>query len=93
MNWSNDAEPPLAIVPNLPSTTTALKTPATSPDDLLVYHRLLEEGYDCVFGSRFIKGGRTHDYPRLKLLINRVVNFGIRNNNKNFFDCLFTFFF
>ena len=49
-----------------------------SPDDLVVYHRLLEEGYDCVFGSRFIKGGRTNDYPWLKLVINRVVNFGIK---------------
>jgi dolichol-phosphate mannosyltransferase len=49
-----------------------------SPDDLIAYCRLLVAGYDCAFGSRFIPGGSTHDYPLLKLLINRVVNFGIR---------------
>jgi dolichol-phosphate mannosyltransferase len=29
------------------------------------------------FGSRFIKGGRTAGYPKLKLVINRCVNLGI----------------
>jgi dolichol-phosphate mannosyltransferase len=48
------------------------------PDDLVSYHRLLEAGYDCAFGSRFIKGGRVVGYPRLKLVINRIVNLGIR---------------
>ena len=48
------------------------------PEDLLTYHRLLEEGYDCAFGSRFIRGGRVHDYPKPKLVLNRIVNFGIR---------------
>jgi dolichol-phosphate mannosyltransferase len=48
------------------------------PRDLLLYHRVLERGYDCAFGSRFIPGGRTDDYPRVKLAINRVVNLGIR---------------
>ncbi len=33
--------------------------------------RLLLEGYDCVFGSRFpVSGGQVVDYPRVKLLVN-----------------------
>lgn len=49
-----------------------------SPHDLILYYRVLEQGYDCAFGTRFSHGGRTHDYPRLKLVINRIVNAGIR---------------
>lgn len=49
-----------------------------SPSDLAAYHRVLMEGFDCAFGSRFIGGGRTIDYPPLKLIVNRVVNLGIR---------------
>jgi dolichol-phosphate mannosyltransferase len=48
------------------------------PADLVEYHRLLEEGYDCAFGSRFIRGATVHDYPRLKLVINRLANAFIR---------------
>src|SRR4051794_23975031 len=57
-----------------------------SPDDLVRYYRKLEEGWDCVFGSRFIQGGSVHDYPGPKLVINRVTNwfikalFGLRLN-------------
>jgi dolichol-phosphate mannosyltransferase len=49
-----------------------------SPEDVVRYHRVLEEGYDCAFGSRFVRGGRVTDYPPVKLLLNRVVNAGIR---------------
>lgn len=49
-----------------------------SPDDLVRYYRLLEAGYDCAFGSRFGGGGRVYDYPRTKLIVNRIVNLGIR---------------
>jgi dolichol-phosphate mannosyltransferase len=49
-----------------------------APADLVRYHQVLAEGFDCAFGSRFVKGGRTVDYPRLKLLLNRVVNLAIR---------------
>ncbi len=42
--------------------------------DVVRYWRLLNEGWDCVFGSRFIKGGGVIDYPPLKLLINRLAN-------------------
>jgi dolichol-phosphate mannosyltransferase len=48
------------------------------PSDLVLYYELLEEGYDCAFGSRFVPGATISDYPRLKLTINRVVNWGIR---------------
>jgi len=46
--------------------------------DTVRYWQVLNEGYDCVFGSRFIKGGGTIDYPRFKLTVNRVVNTAIR---------------
>jgi dolichol-phosphate mannosyltransferase len=49
-----------------------------SPEDLVKYHRVLEEGFDCAFGSRFVRGGHVHDYPKFKLVINRLVNLGIR---------------
>src|SRR5215204_6533136 len=48
------------------------------PDDIVRYHRLLEDGFDCVFGSRFVPGGEVHHYPKVKLAINRIVNFWIR---------------
>lgn len=50
-----------------------------SPDDAVKYWCLLnEEGYECAFGSRFIKGGRVNDYPKIKLLINRCANLFIK---------------
>lgn len=49
-----------------------------SPEDLVAYQRLLEEGYECAFGSRFMRGSRVVDYPRYKLIMNRIVNLGIR---------------
>ena len=48
------------------------------PNDLVSYHRVLLQGYDCAFGSRFMDGSTVKDYPKVKLLINRVVNLGIR---------------
>lgn len=48
------------------------------PSDAVKYWRLLCEGNECVFGSRFIKGGSVHDYPRVKLLVNRLANLFIR---------------
>jgi dolichol-phosphate mannosyltransferase len=48
------------------------------PNDLIRYHALLEEGYDCAFGSRFIRGASVRDYPKFKLVLNRLVNSGIR---------------
>jgi dolichol-phosphate mannosyltransferase len=50
-----------------------------SPDDLVAFYRKLESGYDCVFGSRFIRGGRVSDYPLVKLILNRLANLMIRS--------------
>ena len=38
----------------------------------------LQEGHECVFGSRFMPGGQAIDYPKAKLLANRIVNTAIR---------------
>jgi len=46
--------------------------------DVVRYWQELNNGYDCVFGSRFIKGGGTIDYPYLKLLFNRLANTFLR---------------
>jgi dolichol-phosphate mannosyltransferase len=42
--------------------------------DVVRYWDRLNEGYDCVFGSRFIKGGGVIDYPKIKLFLNRLAN-------------------
>jgi dolichol-phosphate mannosyltransferase len=49
-----------------------------SPEDIVHYYRKLEEGYECVFGSRFIKGGKVFDYPTHKLIVNRLANLFIK---------------
>jgi dolichol-phosphate mannosyltransferase len=46
--------------------------------DAVRYWKLLNEGWDCVFGSRFVKGGGVIDYPKVKLFVNRLANFFIR---------------
>lgn len=46
--------------------------------DVVRYWKKLNEGFDCVFGSRFIKGGGVIDYPRFKLFMNRTINTLIR---------------
>jgi dolichol-phosphate mannosyltransferase len=45
-----------------------------SADDAVRYWRLLNDGYDCAFGSRFVRGGIVRDYPWVKLVVNRVAN-------------------
>jgi len=55
--------------------------------DVVKYWHLLCEGWDAVFGSRFIKGGGVIDYPGIKLYMNRLANsfirvlFGIKFND------------
>jgi dolichol-phosphate mannosyltransferase len=45
------------------------------PSDLVLFYRRMCVGdVDCVFGSRFIKGGKLVDYPFVKLIINRIAN-------------------
>jgi len=65
-----------------------------SPEDVQKYYHKLLEGYDCVFGSRFIKGSRVVDYPQHKLLLNRLANTFVRilfghhfNDTTNAFKC------
>ncbi len=48
------------------------------PADLVRYQRLLERGYDCAFGSRFVAGAEVDDYPPVKLVINRLANWFVR---------------
>ena len=64
------------------------------PKDVVRCFRKLEEGYECVFGSRFIKRGRIVDYPKHKLLLNRLANSFIKtlftfgyNDTTNAFKC------
>ncbi|MBO1062935.1 MAG: glycosyltransferase [Aphanizomenon flos-aquae CP01] len=58
-----------------------------APENIVDYYYKLQEGYDCVFGSRFIKGGKVIDYPTHKLLVNRFANlfiqilFGLKFND------------
>ena len=55
--------------------------------DVVAYWRTLGEGWDCVFGSRFVRSGGLIDYPWVKRAINRLANrlimlvFGIRLND------------
>jgi dolichol-phosphate mannosyltransferase len=46
--------------------------------DVVRYWELLNQGWDAVFGSRFLKGGGVIDYPWLKLRLNRLANLFIR---------------
>ena len=64
------------------------------PKDIVAYYKKIEEGYDCVFGSRFIKGSKLTDYPLYKLFLNRIGNhiirflLGIKHNDiTNAFKC------
>jgi dolichol-phosphate mannosyltransferase len=56
----------------------AMADASDDPEDVVRYHRLMEGGADCAFGSRFVKGARVHDYPRIKLVVNRLANWFIR---------------
>jgi dolichol-phosphate mannosyltransferase len=46
--------------------------------DVVRYWTLLNEGWDAVFGSRFVRGGGVIDYPWIKLRVNRLANLFIR---------------
>jgi dolichol-phosphate mannosyltransferase len=49
------------------------------PGDLVRFVRTMEErDVDCVFGTRFGRGGRAIDYPLPKLVLNRFANNVIR---------------
>lgn len=48
------------------------------PRDVVRYWNELNNGFDCVFGSRFMKGGGTIDYPPGKMILNRIANTFVR---------------
>ncbi len=58
-----------------------------APDDLVRYYQVLQDEAECAFGSRFLPGGRLENYPRFKLVVNRLGNlfirllFGLRYND------------
>lgn len=49
-----------------------------SPKDLVLYWKTINDGAECAFGSRFIKGSNLNDYPIVKLIANRFVNTAIK---------------
>jgi dolichol-phosphate mannosyltransferase len=50
-----------------------------SPYDLInFYTTMVEKNVDCVFGTRWSKGGKVVDYPFVKKIINRLANRIIR---------------
>lgn len=49
-----------------------------SPADVVTYYKILRDEADCAFGSRFMRGSQVIDYPRFKLVINRIANFVIK---------------
>ena len=64
------------------------------PEDVVTYYRALQQGVDCVFGSRFIRGAHVVGYPWHKLWLNRLANTCIRilfqiryNDVTNAFKC------
>lgn len=64
------------------------------PADVVAYYRKLQEGYECVFGSRFMPGAKVVDYPWQKLILNRAANLFIDlvfrlkyNDTTNAFKC------
>jgi dolichol-phosphate mannosyltransferase len=49
------------------------------PEDLVrFYRKMVTENVDCVFGSRWIRGGKVFDYPQPKRFLNRVFNTAVR---------------
>lgn len=47
---------------------------ADSSESVVEYFDTLQQGYDCVFGSRFTEGATVTDYPPFKLFLNRMGN-------------------
>jgi dolichol-phosphate mannosyltransferase len=65
-----------------------------SPGDIVRYYRETANGSECVFGSRFLRESKVHDYPVFKLILNRLANWFIKvlfntdyNDTTNAFKC------
>lgn len=48
------------------------------PEDVVTYYWILRDEAECAFGSRFLPGSEVVDYPRFKLLVNRLANLFVR---------------
>jgi dolichol-phosphate mannosyltransferase len=46
--------------------------------DAVRYWEVLNQGWDAVFGSRFVRGGGVIDYPAFKRFVNRLANLFLR---------------
>ena len=45
-----------------------------NPMDILKFYKKIDEGFDCIFGTRFSGNGTINNYPWFKLLLNRWGN-------------------
>jgi len=54
--------------------TIVMADASDRPADVVAYYRKIQEGYDCVYGSRFLDGSVVESYPPFKLFVNRLVN-------------------
>lgn len=95
VRWVTNARPPgygYAVRAGLDAFTgdavcIVMADQSDDPADVVTYYRKLEEGFECVFGSRFMSGARVENYPVLKLVLNRITNlfiavlFGSRYND------------
>jgi dolichol-phosphate mannosyltransferase len=55
--------------------TIVMADASDRPSDVTKFYRtMIEANVDCVFGTRFSKHSQVHDYPRLKLFVNRIAN-------------------
>ena len=76
------------------SVTVYMADASDDPTDVCRYFDAIDAGAECVFGSRFVKGGSTHEYPGHKMILNRLANNFIRflfrhglNDTTNAFKC------
>jgi dolichol-phosphate mannosyltransferase len=54
--------------------TVVMADASDDPSDVVAFYNQIQAGYDCAFGSRFIRGGQAIEYPRYKLVCNRLGN-------------------
>ncbi len=50
-----------------------------SPEHVELYYNILLNEADCAFGSRWLHDSKVYDYPRFKLIINRLANLVIQS--------------
>ena len=50
----------------------AMADSSDDPEDMVRYVEKLQEGYDCCFGARWVKGSDVQGYPKIKYILNRI---------------------